>query len=436
MNNIYIALLFAILFLGANLLNYVGIDTKLVHALIIGISIPLLIIRKNEVLSNKPLVGILLLVGIFSLHKLITDTGEGARMATLQILGAPIIYAALPKLDYRISKANVCLWQKINKLIFIFYCLEVGMAILERIIGHTILGWSGTESYIISRDSTTEFRSTALLGHPLYNALVVSTMMSFFLMSPLKIHIKLLLWFTGYFAIFCFNGRSSIVGNTLMFLVFTVYTLFFDKKAKRKDKKILAAFSVLACIALYIGIVVANIGGRLFEMGLFDDSSAQTRIDVWNIFNYFTLADFLWGIDFNKIGVILYSSGLHATENFWIDQLFSFGLVFMIMYVILYSLLFSKLLKGYSTFKALFVTGTFILLASTNNSLSSSFVALFIFIILCHSFNPQYILYLFPYKYLESNNRKKQKKYVSRKSVQQIQRRKTQEETRFLRRRQ
>lgn len=433
MKSIYIILLSAILFLAPNLLSYIGIDTKLVHALIIGISVPLFIIRKNEVLSNKPLVGILLLVVIFSLHKLITDTGEGARMAALQILGTPIIYAAFPKLDYRISKSNVCLWQKINKLIFTFYCLEVGMAILERIIGHTILGWSGTESFIISRNSATEFRSTALWGHPLYNALIVSTIMSFFLVSPLKLPIKLLFWLTGYFAIFCFNGRSSIVGNALMFLVFTVYTLFFDKKAKRNEKKLLVVFSVLACIALYIGIVVANIGGRLFEMGLFDDSSAQTRIDVWNIFNYFTLNDFLWGIDFKKIGVILYSSGLHATENFWIDQLFSFGLVFMIPYVILYSLLFAKLLKDYSTFKALFVTGTFILIASTNNSLSSSFVALFVFVILCHLFNPRYILSLFPYKYLDNTNRKKYKKDVSRKPVQQIQRKSTQEEARFLR---
>lgn len=399
MNNIYVILISAILFLAPNLLNYIGIDTKLVHALIIGISIPLLVIRRNEVLSNKPLIGILLLVGTFSFHKLTTDTGEGARMAVLQILGAPIIYAAVPKLNYKLNKNNVILWRKLSIAIFIFYTIETGMAILERIIGHNILGWSGG-IMDLSSQNIGGFRSTALLGHPLNNALIVSTMMSFILFSQIKLRLKLVLWVLGYLAILCFNTRSSIVGNAMIFATYFLYTLFMDKTIKHRDKKTLIFLSICIFFALMIVITTTQIGGRLFELGLFDEGSAQARIDTWSIFNYFKLEDFLWGIDYNHIQIILYSTGIIATENFWIDFLFSFGFVFLCIYTILYIALFTQLFKHYQIFNKTCIISTFILIASTNNSLSSSFLPLFIFMLLSHIFDSKYTKLLIPAKYL------------------------------------
>lgn len=399
MNNIYVILISAILFLAPNLLNYIGIDTKLVHALIIGISIPLLVIKRNEMLSNKPLIGILLLIGVFSFHKLTTDTGEGARMAVLQILGAPIIYAAIPKLNYKLNKSNVILWRKLLIAIFIFYIIETGMAILERIIGHNILGWSGG-IMDLSNQNAGGFRSTALLGHPLNNALIVSTMMSFILFSQIKLRLKLILWVLGYLAILCFNTRSSIVGNAMIFATYFLYTLFMDKTIKHRDKKTLIFLSVCIFLALMIIITTTQIGGRLFELGLFDESSAQVRIDTWSIFNYFKLEDFLWGIDYNHIQMILYSTGLSATENFWIDFLLSFGFVFLCVYTILYIILFSKLFKHYKILNKTCIIGTFILIASTNNSLSTSFLPLFIFMFLNHIFDPKYTKNIISSKYL------------------------------------
>lgn len=402
MNNIYIILLSATLFLSPNLLNYIGIDIKLIHALIIGISIPLIVIRRNEVLSNKPLIGILLLVGVFSFHKLIVDTGEGARMAVLQILGAPIIYAAIPKLNYKLNKINVFLWRKFSIVFFIFYITETGMAILERIIGHNIFGWSGGIMEL-SNQNIGGFRSTALLGHPLSNALIVSTIMSFILFSQIKVRLKLILWVLGYLAILCFNTRSSIVGNAMIFATYFLYTLFIDKTIEHKEKKILIFLSLCIFLALIIVITTTQIGGRLFELGLLDEGSAQVRIDTWSIFNFFKLEDFLWGIDYNHIQMILYSTGILATENFWIDFLFSFGFVFLCIYTILYMVLFTQLFKHYKFLNKACIIGTFILIASTNNSLSTSFLPLFIFIFLCHIFDPKFCNYIIPISFLQFN---------------------------------
>lgn len=413
MNKIRFILIILLLFIAPNFLTYIGFDIKMFHAFIIALSILLLFTIKKEVLSNKSLLAILIIVCSFSIHKLIVDTGEGTRMAVLQILGAPIIYAAIPKLNYKLNKSNVILWRKFSVAIFIFYITETGMAILERIIGHNILGWSGGIMELSSQNIG-GFRSTALLGHPLNNALIVSTMMSFILFSQIKLRLKLILWLLGYLAILCFNTRSSIVGNAMIFATYFFYTLFMDKKIKHKDKKMLVFFSICIFFALMIIITTTQIGGRLFELGLFDKSSAQVRIDTWSIFKYFDLKDFLWGIDYNHIQMILYSTGLIATENFWIDFLFSFGFVFLCIYTILYIALFTQLFKHYQIFNKTCIISTFILIASTNNSLSSSFLPLFIFMLLSHIFDSKYTKLLIPAKYLNHricksySNKKKQ----------------------------
>ena len=391
--------LFLLLFCGANLLTYMGVDVKFFRSILIAVAIPLLFINLKYVIWNRPLLVILVVVSLFSILKLYTDTGEGTRMAVLQLLGATIIYASYPKINDRLTIHRVILWRKFFFLFIAFFLLVTGMAIIERIMGATILGWAENKIYLLSDYAASEFRSTSLLGHPLYNALVVTIMMAYILISPLKPKFKLLLWFVGYFAILCFNTRGSIVGNALLFGLYILYSVFFDKTQSRKTKKLLSIISITAAIVVLIVIFSTSLGGRLLEHGLMDDS-AQVRVDVWNVFNYFELSDFFWGVTYNKLQMILAASGIYATENFWLDQLFSFGLVFMIAYVLMYATLIVKLLKNYTRFQALFVSGAFLLIASTNNSLSSDFLALFIFLMLTHLFDPKYIRLLIPRKYL------------------------------------
>ena len=379
------------LFVGLNLVTYCGFTLNVFQAFLLTLSIPCMLSRKNEIVRNKPLLFLLIFIIVYSVFKLFTDTGEGTRMAVMQILGAPIIISIYPILSYeRKTIKNQLYWNKLLILFIIFYLIETGMAILERIIGYNILGWRDV-LFTFSNNTIVSFRSTALHGHPLYNALIVSTCMSFILISSIKTKYRYVLWFLGYMSILCFNTRSSIVGNALLLLIHTVYTVFFNFSVSSREKQNIFIMFIFLLVCGFLLIFNWGFGGRLLDLGLFDDSSSQTRIDALNIFDFIGIEDILFGCSHSEFEYMKYSAGLLATENFWIDQIFRFGLIFMIVYIIIYCYLIKKLYNGYSNFDKLFTSCSFLLIASTNNSLSSSFIALLIWLLLICIFNPLYL---------------------------------------------
>lgn len=396
----YIYIFFLLLFFGINILSYIGIDDKLFYALLLALSVPFICKNKKQLTTNKAFIYLLVITVIYSVFKLLTDTGEGTRQAVLQIICAPLFYAACPPIESVGNKSYISLWRILVVIFFSFYIAETSIAILERLQGHVFWGMKEGVLYTIEDISNTQFRSFSIHGHPLQNALIVSTIMTFILVSPLKIKYKYLLWFLGYLAILCFNTRSSIVGNAALFGTYLLYTLFLDKKESLARKKRMAIVSIfIICAGLFL-IFYLGMGGRLLDMGLLDDSSAQVRIDIWSVFHYFSLDNFLWGIDLVQTRLILYQSGLLVTENFWLDWLFKFGLVFLIPFVTLYFLFIKKLYKNYSLFKSLFTGLGFLLIASTNNSLSALFIPLYVFLISIRIFDINSIYKIIPNKYL------------------------------------
>ncbi len=76
---------------------------------------------------------------------------------------------------------------------------------------------------------------------------------------------------------------------------------------------------------------------------------------------------------------------LGGVENFWLVYMFRIGLFGTIILSFLFYKLFKRLLNGYSTFNKIFVVTVFVLIASTNNSISTATPAIsaFILCILC-----------------------------------------------------
>lgn len=392
---LYYLIIICTTIIGANVLPYIGIENNTYYTSIIAISILLMVYNKQYFIKNQTYIYLLLFIFLYSILKLVTDKGDGTRFAVLNIIGAPIIFASFPKIKYYQAESNIHIWKNIYKIILFFYILEIGIAIYERISNNLIFGWADA----ITNNSgltSNEFRSTALLGHPLQNALIVSTIMSFILISSIKIKYKLILWSIGYLAIMCFNTRSSMVGNLIMFLIYVGYTFFKDKTSSIHEKKLLLFLSI---IILFLGIYLffyTSLGGRLLEIGLFDEESAGVRINIWNVFNYYPLEYFLTGFDMHTYHIVMQRAGLFSTENFWIDWLFKFGFIFLIPFTLLYLKFIKKLYQGYSHFQKLFTAITFILIASTNNSLSTSFIPLLIYLICIESYHPLYAKYCTP----------------------------------------
>lgn len=377
------------LFLSCNILRLISLDQKMLYATLLIVSV-ILILKNNSKLTSAPFIYLVGFVTLYSVFKLYTDRGEGTRVAVMNVIGPMLLYAAIPSIRY--TTQRILLWRWIYKIIILLFIVNSSLAIFERMSGSLIFGWGYAKDVAnFTTEGISEFRSTALLSHPLLNALITSTLMSFFLISPYKIKIKLSLWFLGYLAILCFNTRAAIVGNALLFVSYFLYTCIYNKKITAKQKRLFmgtgAIFAVTATYLLQAGLI----GGRLMENGLFDDTSAQVRVDIWSIFDYYRLTDFMLGVDMRTYNEMMFTANLIATENFWLDWLFKFGFAFLVPFVLLYGIFLKNRYSDYNSFETLFTIGTFILLASVNNSLSTSILPVFILLLSIDAFSPRHV---------------------------------------------
>jgi hypothetical protein len=375
---------------GPNLIGAIGIDMKFYYAAIMFLCVPLIFYNKNYVLKNKSLLCLLLFCTTYGIMFMFYDKSEGSRYTALVIMSTPIFFSAFP---HTISRkwsyySFSSLWLKFMKLFMFFFLLETILASIERILGFNIFGWQLTEGEMIT-EAASDFRSTSLHGHPLYNALIVSTSMAFILTSRISMRSKLMLWMLGFFSILCFNTRSSIVGNALLFIIFVVYTLLRRDGVAKQDKRLLAFMAVVFSLVGGILFFVLGFGSRLMDMGLFDESSSMARVNVFDVFDYYPFEDFLWGMDFVQYEYAMYYAGLEIIENFYVAYILRNGFVFLVVYVLLYIWLVKSLYRGYDSFTKWFTCGAFVIIASTNNSLSTLGIALFLFLMLIIMFNPK-----------------------------------------------
>lgn len=290
------------------------------------------------------------------------------------------IFTTLNKTDNR--------WRVLMKILIFFYLIETIWAITEKISGVDFLQWGGGVMKVTDIGAA-DFRSYGLWGHPLYNALIVSTIMTFILTSSFNNKYKYGLWMLGYISILCFNTRGSMVGNALVLIAYLSYQIFISRNISfaRKTSLFLIG-SVCTMIGLYL-VQSRGLGGRLVENGLYDESS-QVRIDVFRIFDYINDDILYYGTDVDSQLYLMQLAGLYASENFWIDYILTYGIVFFLGYLILFLIWASPFFDNYKFIQKSFVVGTFVLLASTNNSLSSDISALLIFLSCAFIFDPKY----------------------------------------------
>lgn len=391
---LYFVILFLLLFMGENVVTKIGINYNQYLMSLAFIAFPLSLKRFREIVKIKSQFFLLTyLIANFCISAFVIG-GEGAKWSPILLLGAPLLFSIFPFYTH--------INQQFIKIVFFFliafFLTEVLIAIFEKIQGSAIFGWSNNNSIFLVLGSGTDFRSVALLGHPLQNALVVSILMSFILTSPLKKKYRYILWMLGFISILCFNTRAALVGNILIFIFYYINNV----KRTNRNHLLSNVFVGMGCIFLgtYL-ILFTELGGRLMEMGLFDENSAQVRVDIWSIFDYFPLKDFLWGMSPSIKNIILYKTGLYATENFWIDWIFTYGIIFLIPFVTLYYYWLRYLYVGYSRIVVIITLSTFLLIASTNNSLSVTFIPILLFLICIKIFNPKLFRNCIPIKYVE-----------------------------------
>ncbi|MCQ2209471.1 MAG: hypothetical protein MJZ34_04185 [Paludibacteraceae bacterium] len=399
MKNLIVIFVLLNLFLTENILLLVRFSNfSLVNNMLLAFSILLFFVSNIVIyrVDTKYCVSFSLLVLLQVGFYLVT--GSDNFKSTMSI-GALFVAGAFPVNELK----NKNIWKFFFFSFLCFYVIECSLAVIERVVSVNLPILRVTESLWegISSGEDSSFRSEALLGHPLQNALIVLTAMSFILMSKMSVLWKYGLWFLGFLSLLCFNTRFAIVFSVLLF---GIYILNSSKWGYSKREKLQTRlFIVIGCITGMVLFFVIGLGDRLLNMGLMDESSSYARLDLFDLFIGVDFSSLLFPMDSKLISSLMAYRDVKVIENFWIVYLLNYGLVFLGIIIFFYFVILKNLYRNYTVFQTLFTVMTFFLTASTNNSLVTSWHIMVYYLFFVVLFNPSMQMYILP-SYLKSDD--------------------------------
>lgn len=253
--------------------------------------------------------------------------------------------------------------------------LAIGEAVLQaRLIPFTIGGKPvGREQY---------FRSTALLGHPLTNALVTGTMLMTLLGLRNGIVWRALLFGLLYMAVVSFGGRTGFALTALLLGLYAVCVAAVNLVRGRYNylrimSGIIAAFFTVGVLASVV--IGTNLGDRIVGKLFLYDDSASVRVHNWAALDFMNTNDVLFGMPQSAIDYILfrlhYLYNVTVIENFWLGLLMQVGVVGLSLFVIgLFAALVQLWRRSEGAGKMAIVY--FMIVASANNSLSTKNISM------------------------------------------------------------
>jgi hypothetical protein len=216
------------------------------------------------------------------------------------------------------------------------------------------------------------FRSTALYGHPLNNALIMSVLTIILFLATKNSYLKMAVLAAGMISIFCFGARGALLGVFGgIFLNILLNAFGFTKDPNRNIK---SGLMYLASFALILILVISftNLGDRITGLAKVDES-AEARVGTLNILDQVNIEDLIWtGVSLDKVDKLQYLSGVEIIENFYIVWLLNFGLIFTIILIISLIRFLYNMMRNVGADVKLSILFTLIIVSSTNNSLSSS----------------------------------------------------------------
>lgn len=307
--------IFCPIFLDTNLIYTLGLgENRTTIAYIPMVLFIIIEIFKRQFNTNKLSFAIITLGIIGFLFKFSIDQTEVfKRYLTFFII--PFLFIGY--LD------NITIKQKkiIQKTLFSFLIVEFCMAIYERITLSTILNY---ENYQIMKEgSAWTFRSSALLGHPLGNAMAISTITIFILCSKLKTNIKIICYIIAMISLLCFNERGNIIISFTTSL--PILYLIYKKESPQNQAKIRNILIPIFFIFIYI-LSTSDFGGRLFNVNHRQDGSILARIEALKAFSHLNQIDLLLGNP-NNYDYLINKMGLAGIENGIITILIYHGLI-------------------------------------------------------------------------------------------------------------
>ncbi len=263
--------------------------------------------------------------------------------------------------------------RRLTTLVIYFVTFNAVIGVIERL--------AGVHFIFTELDKFEYFRATALMGHPLENAFVTSSIMFLVVAMPWRPLKKALILSVCMAGILAFGARSSFGVSIALGIAAALY--FGARSLLRGEMRLstLMAAPWIATLALAAGAALTFgtvLGERIVKLAKFDES-AQTRVDAFKLFDYLSPSDILYGVDFAEVNFLLTTyKDVQIIENCWINILLMLGAVLFVVFAASLLGFLRSIARGRGAIAA-FAILNFIVVASTSNSISTKTPSLAIF---------------------------------------------------------
>jgi hypothetical protein len=225
------------------------------------------------------------------------------------------------------------------------------------------------------------FRATAFMGHPLENGFITSSVMFLVPAMNWRTSRKLLVLAICMAGILAFGARMSFLISIVMGAAACLYFTALQLVRGRMRLATLAAAPWIAMVTLLAGTALTFgtvLGERIAKLAKFDES-AEARVYAFKLFDYLSMHDLLYGVDFAEIEFLLkIDKDLRILENCWIGILLLLGAVLFVLFALSMLVYLWSLARGRSGW-VVFAILNFLLVASTSNSISTKTPSFMIF---------------------------------------------------------
>ncbi len=232
-----------------------------------------------------------------------------------------------------------------------------------------------------------DWRSTALLGHPLANASITGSYALLLglgggqdlpkLMRPAVMSLQLI-------AMIAFGGRSALVLTILLLACVGFWDMSRFLRGGRVDmlQTGLMLMAAPVVIAAFIYAIDAGFFDQMLQRFVDDQGSAKARVIMLKLFNYITWEDLVFGPDSALISSLQRTEGIeYGIESFWVAFILTNGVAMsMIFFLALFA--FSWQLVTATRINTVILLIYFYLLASTSVSLSAKTCSFGMFVIM------------------------------------------------------
>ena len=364
--------------LTTNIGQRIGIDPKLVTYFLLTYSLLYIIVKgRLKVFFHSSFAIVALCVVLTALMRFYRGIMADSFLTLMNLL--------FPALLLFLFKQIRVTQYEIRKVIINVFVVNCCIAILEFIMKSHIIGWyegGYTEGFISYEDSV--FRSVALLGGPLANAEITCIINGFLLFS--SINKKYKLFFLGTIAILAYNSRTSFFMNAAIFILYSIIN-FHSFSTKQKRLLIGSMFLIMVVVSLLV--FNTNMGSRLMMTDKTDGGSIDVRLQLFDYARTLNYKDFLAGMSYHDFQNLQIAIGVKVIENFWLNYIFHFGIIVVIMFVLAYFFVIKSVFTAYNLLTKLILVLGIIVIMSSTNGLYSDYRS-FLMLLLCgYAFSPQ-----------------------------------------------